>query len=356
MPATALASKPETVLVRNVYWLMAYAFKSVDVCEYQRIGSEDFSGMEDLLAAILLLGVESQRRRGFERGYREVEEDGWRIHGHIDLRATSALERAGRMGAHYAYDEYDEDTLLNRILKTCLLTLLRSDLVSKERRVRLKAAIGWLRDVGEVADPARIPWGSLRYHRNNRTYELLMNVCYLVVESLILTGAEGPARLASFDDSQWFSTLYEHFLLEYYRRHFPQLHAHAEGVKPSADAPDFMPTMLTDVTLSHGGKTLILDAKCYGHILSMHYDRGILSADHVRQIYYYATHAGEPDDVAAALVYAGTGEPVDDCDWTDQGYRLGCRVLDLDVPFEAISSKLDALVQSTFGLDLLKTA
>lgn len=349
MAGSTLASKPETILVRNVYWLMAYAFRTVDVREYRQIDSEDFDGMEDLLAAILLLGVESQRRRGFDRGYREVEEDGWRIHGHIDLRTTSALERGGRLGAHYVYDEYDEDTLLNRILKTCLLALLRSDKVSKKRRVRLKAALGWLRDVGVVDDPTRIPWQSLRYHRNNRTYELLMNVCYLVVNSLILNQTEGPTRLASFDDSQWFSSLYEHFLLEYYRRHYPQLHARAEGVKPSGDAPAFVPTMLTDVTLSHGGKTLILDAKCYGNILAMHYGRGILSADHVRQIYYYAAHAGLSEDISAALVYAGTGEAVDDCDWTDQGYRLGCRVLDLNVPFEAISSKLDTIVISAFG-------
>ncbi len=346
----SLASKPETVLVRNVYWLMAYAFRAIDVREYRQIGSEDFRGMEDLLAAILLLGVESQRRRGFERGYREVEEDGWRIHGHIDLRETSALERSGRLGAHYAYDEYDEDTLLNRILKTCLLALLRSERVSQGRRVRLKAALGWLRDVGVVDDPARIPWGSLRYHRNNRTYELLMNVCYLVVENLILTTATGPSRLAAFDDKQWFSTLYEHFLLEYYRRHFPQLRAHAESVRPPEGAPPFVPTMLTDVTLSYGGKTLILDAKCYGRILTMHYDQGILSAEHVRQIYYYATHAGAPADASAALVYAGTGEPVDDCDWIDQGYSLGCRVLDLDVPFADIAAKLDDIAQGAFSL------
>ena len=354
MGAASLETKPETVRVRNVYWLMAYAFRAVDLRDYAQIGAEDFRGMDELLAAILLLGVEAQRRRGFDRGYRLVEEDGWRIRGHVDLRKTAGLELSGELGAHYDYDEYDENTLLNRIMKTCLGALLRSTMVSAGRRNRIGTALGWLCDVGEVDDPRRIPWGRLRYHRNNRSYQLLMNVCYLVVNSLILTQEAGPLRLASFDDSQWFSTLYEHFLLEYYRRHFPQLGAHAESVKPSALAPAFVPVMLTDVTLSYAGKTLILDAKCYGKILSMHYGRGILSADHVRQIYYYATHAGSAEDVSAVLVYAGTGEPVSDADWIDQGYRLGCRVLDLGLPFDDISSKLDAIVCDAFG-DISKT-
>ena len=70
----------------------------------------------------------------------------------------------------------------------------------------------------------------------------------------------------------------------------------------------------------------------------------------MRQIYYYATHAGAPADASAALVYAGTGEPVDDCDWIDQGYSLGCRVLDLDVPFADIAAKLDDIAQGAFSL------
>ena len=87
MAQSALATRPATVLVKNVYHLMSYAFDAVDVKEYRTLETEDFSGMDDLLAAILLLGIESQRRRGLERDYQPVEEQGCLITS--DLRKWS---------------------------------------------------------------------------------------------------------------------------------------------------------------------------------------------------------------------------------------------------------------------------
>ena len=57
MAKTALATKPKTVLIRNIFHLMAYAFRAVDIRDYDQIGSEEFDGMDDLLAEILLIGV-----------------------------------------------------------------------------------------------------------------------------------------------------------------------------------------------------------------------------------------------------------------------------------------------------------
>lgn len=50
-----------------------------------------------------------------------------------------------------------------------------------------------------------------------------------------------------------------------YRRRFPQLGALLRRVCADKAAPPFAsPTrMLTDVSLSHGGRTLVIDAKCY---------------------------------------------------------------------------------------------
>lgn len=349
MAQTALTTRPDTVVVRNVYWLMAYAFHALDIADYRMLASEEFGGAEDLLAAILLVGVETQRRRGFERGYQAVAEDGWRVKGRVDLRRTMALENAGDVKAAYAYDEYTEDTTLNRILKTCVASLMRNGRVSPDRRRRLRGSLAWFGSVGIIADPSLIRWGDIRYHRNNRRYELLINVCYLVVRGMLLSSEQGDTKAALLDDEQRFSALYEHFLLEYYRRHYPQLGASAERVRQQDKLPKFVPTMLTDVTLRHGGRTLILDAKCYGKILSMSYGREILSAEHVRQIFYYACHTGTPGDTAAMLVYAGTGEKNTPETWVDQGYQLGCQILDLSRDFSTVSATLDGMTQSFFG-------
>lgn len=350
MTKTALETRPETVLVRNVFYLMSYAFRALDVRDYEKIGSEEFEGMDDLLAAILLIGVESQRRRGFEKDYKRIDEEGWRIKGRIDMRQTMELSFASAPSAAYGYDEYDEDTQLNRILKTSLLVLLGSENVQEGRRRRLRSAVAFMQGISTIDDPSRIRWSQLRYHRNNRSYELLMNVCYLVIKQHLMDPQSSEYNLASFDDKQWFSALYENFILNYFKRHYPSLHvAGQKSIRPSESAPSFVPSMFTDVSISNGERTLIIDAKCYGRIFSMNYDKEIMSADHIRQIYYYATHTGSPERVSAMLVYAGTSERQVSEYWDDGGYQLGCKTLCLNTDFSTIATGLDAVIEDTFG-------
>lgn len=344
MAQSALATKPVTILVKNVYHLMSYAFNAVDVREYRTLEAEDFSGMDDLLAAILLLGIESQRRRGLERDYQPVRERGWRIKGRIDMGGTMRLQMSGRAEVAYVYDEYTEDTLCNRILKTSALILSGSGEVSSSRRRRLHGALAYLQGVSPIADPARIPWNTLRYHRNNRSYQMLMGVCHLVIQHQLMGEREGERHLAVFDDRQAFSALFERFLLNYYRRHFPELDPKGQSeMKPGPDAPSFLPAMYEDVVLTHGDRTLIIDAKCYGRILSMRFDQPRLSAEHVRQIFYYAIHTGSPENTSALLVYAGTEESHVAETWRDQGYEMGCITLDLNREFTEIRGQLDTI-------------
>lgn len=353
MPQSALDTKPGTVLVKNVYYLMSYAFDAVDVRELRSLATEDFDDLDDLLAAILLLGIESQRKRGLEREYMAREEEGWRIKGRVNMHRTMRLQISGRNEASYEYDEYTEDTLFNQILKACALMLMGGSGVSETRRRRLRGALPYLQGVSAHVDLARVPWDRLRYHRGNRTYRLLMNICFLIANRQLLSQSSGNRQLAIFDDEQAFSALFEGFLFNFYRRHFPTLRPRSQQpIPPDPDAPSFLPTMYKDVTLSQGKRTLILDAKCYGRILSTRFEQKKLSAEHVRQIYYYASHSGSPEDVSALLVYAGTEEAPSNERWKDGGYSLGCVTLDLNRPFAEIRKTLEAIPHRWLGESL----
>ena len=59
--------------IKNVFYMLAYAFRALDRKAYSPLKSEDFANAEDLLAAILILGVEEQFKRGVSRAYIEEE-------------------------------------------------------------------------------------------------------------------------------------------------------------------------------------------------------------------------------------------------------------------------------------------
>lgn len=206
----------DTVVIRNIYYMMAYAFRALSLVEYRKLALESFEHLDDLLAAILVIGVSSQRRRGFEREYQEQSETLVGLRGRIDMGATARLKMAGKNQTHCFFDEFTEDTYKNRILKRCAEVLLHSKQVSKTRKNDLKRSLLVLRDISSI-DENRIAWDRLAYHRNNATYRLLMNVCYMVLHNRLLTNEDGAVVLADFNNAQQLSALYESFILEYYR-------------------------------------------------------------------------------------------------------------------------------------------
>lgn len=337
----------DNVVVRNVYYMMAYAFRTLDVDDFERLKTEPFDNLADLLAAILTIGISSQRRRGFEHDYSSRNEDLLGIRGRIDMRGTAHHRASQRNEVCCEYDEFTEDTYKNRILKTCAGLFVRDPEVPEARRRELKRALVSMRDVGEV-DPARIEWARLRYHRNNGSYRLLMNVCYMVAQSLILTTDQGETSLASFTSGQRLHALYEVFVLEYFRKEHPELGVSAKVIdrKASEDAPAFLPQLCTDITLEHGDRMLIIDAKCYGRILGTHHDKEILSPANLNQIQSYVMHAayGTGLDVQGMLLYALTeSEDARHESWDEIGHTWHCRTLDLGCEFEDIAAQLDEI-------------
>ena len=84
-------------------------------------------------------------------------------------------------------------------------------------------------------DPLRIQWSSIKYHRNNATYKMLVNICYLIIKGMLLTEQRGSKKIAHYLDDQLMHSLYEKFVLKYYRRHYPQFHASAAHIDWDVD-------------------------------------------------------------------------------------------------------------------------
>ena len=339
----------DTVVIRNIYYMMAYAFRAIDVKEFQKLASESFEHLDDLLAAILNIGISLQRKRGFERNYLEQNEDIAGLRGRLDLSKTARLIMSGKQQTHCYFDEFNEDTYKNRILKRCAEILLRNKDVDDIRHRDLKRSLLALRDVSSI-DEHRIDWSRLKYHRNNASYRMLMNVCYLIIDRELLSENGEDKQLATFEDVRKLSSLYENFVLEYYRTHHPELKTDARIVKNGigANAPVFLPSLCTDITLESDNGILIIDTKCYGRILSSNYGHEILSPAHRNQIFSYVMHEsyGNEKPVQGMLLYALTEhEQAMHESWEELDHTFHCFTLNLGQDFKDIAKQLDEIAQ-----------
>jgi len=142
-------------------------------------------------------------------------------------------------------------------------------------------------------------------------------------------------------------------VLEYYKKHHPELKANAAQigwniVEESTDT-SVLPIMQSDVLLSLGERTLIIDTKYYSKIMQQQYGKEKLRTAHLYQINTYVTQYDKNHqfNVDGMLLYAKTKEDViDDTQVTLQdGYKLYVRSLDLNTDFDTIKKRLDSFIR-----------
>ena len=175
-----------------------------------------------------------------------------------------------------------------------------------------------------------------------------MNICHLVLDGLLLTKEKGDQKLATFLDNQKMSRLYEKFVLEYYRKHCPELQPRASQIAWDVDDDirDFLPKMQTDITLTNGEKTLIIDTKYYGRTMQTIelYNSRTLHSNNMYQIYTYVKNKDKDGtgNVSGLLLYAKTDEDIA----PNQEYWLGGnRIGELNRPFGEIAGQLNEIAE-----------
>lgn len=341
-----------SIAIRNVYVMMAYAFRAIRSEGNDRIAAESFDHLHDLFAEILVRGVGTRVKRGLHRDYLQRSEGLATVRGRIDITRTVATRSVIRGRLVCEFDEYEPDTPHNQALKSVIVLLIRHGDVATSRRDALRRLLPYLEAVTLIA-PTSICWDTLTYHRANATYRLLLGVCELIVRGLLPTQDAGTINLTSWVSDDAMSSLYERFLREYYTVHHPALSPRASTVNWDYDdacalGAEQLPAMRTDVTLRGGQRALIIDAKYYGR--SMQVGRWGKTTVHSANLYQLLTYVKNADakrdgSVSGLLLYARTEAPEQpELDVVIQGNRIGAQTLDLNRPWEHLKGQLEDIV------------
>jgi len=331
--------------------MLAYAFQVLKEDSYANVATEEFEYINNLFAAVLAKGIANQIKRGLGREYVGKAESLSSLAGKIDISASVTQHTMLKKQLVCDFDEFTDNAYMNKILKTTAMLLIRSTDVAPQQKRALKKVMLYFTGVDEV-DPLRTQWSSIKYHRNNATYKMLMNICYLVIKGMLLTEQNGSRKLTQYVDDQRMHRLYEKFfVLEYYRKHYPQFKASAAHIDWDVDDSiiEFLPTMKSDITLEYGGKTLIIDTKYYEHSMQTNsfYNSRTMHSHNMYQIFTYVKNrdTANSGNVSGVLLYAKTDEDiVPDNDYLMSGNRISVKTLDLNTDFSVIERQLSKLV------------
>lgn len=336
--------------------MLSYAFQTLNQETYDDVAVESFDEMYNLLAAILAKGIGLQLKQGLYREYISRQEELPVMRGKINIPGTIKNKLARERVLTCEFDELSENNMLNQILKTTVMLLLRNGKVQTKYKDDLKKKMLYFSNV-DIIEPTEIKWSSICFQRNNQTYRMLVSICQLIIEGMLITTDKGDYRLASFLDEQRTCRLYEKFILEYYRKHYPELTVSASQILWSLDdgVGTMLPVMQSDIHLQRGNTVLIIDAKYYSHTTQVQFDKHTLHSNNLYQIFTYVKNRSyqfgeEENSVSGMLLYAKTEEEIQpDNVYQMHGSQISVKTLDLNLPFAEIASQMDRIVETHFS-------
>ena len=347
--------KYKNIFIKNIYYMLAYAFTNLRQEDLKEVSTEEFENVHNLFAAILAKGISNQLKQGLYREYINQTENLTTLRGKIDMSKTINNLVAGRRILNCEYDELSENNLLNRILKTTSMLLLRHGDVNEKYKAALKKVMLFFTNVDTI-NLNSIRWNSLRLHRNNQTYKMLLGICKLILEGMLLTTSDGEYKLTRFVDDQRMYQLFEKFILEYYIKEAPQVKAAKSQIPWALDdgISDMLPAMQSDIMLTQDNCVLIIDAKCYANTTQNHYDVSKLHSNNLYQIFTYVKNkdiimGSKPHKVSGMLLYARTDEEIlPNNIYQMSGNQISVKTLDLNKDFSEIAAQLNSIVSDHF--------
>ena len=339
--------------IHNVYYMLSYAFQILNEQSYKNIATEQFHNTADLMAAILSKGIATQIKRGLGKEYILRTETLSSLRGKMNITKSIKTQTILKKQMWCTYDEFSVNGTKNRIIKSTLELLLKSD-IPKYRKKELRKLMIFFSEVENI-DLHSINW-NMKYDRNNKTYRMLISICYLVINGLIQTNSEGNTKIMDFLDEQSMFRLYEKFILGYYKKHYAELSPSASRIPWSVDNTIMLPVMQSDIHLQKNNTVLIIDAKYYSHTTQVKYDNHTLHSNNMYQIFTYVKNCDyafgeEEHKVSGMLLYANTDEKIQpDNVYQMNGNQITVKTLDLNQKFDIIAKQLDDIVKSHFDI------
>lgn len=330
--------------------MLSYAFTDLSHPIYTRMAGESFENIDDLLATILMNGLRKQVKQGLFKDYIAYSEDLTMLRGKVIPRKTFENKIQRKQLLHVEYDEMTEDNLHNQIPKTVALYILRNGKVKVETKNRLKKILLYFGEVSTV-DLSTISWSDFSFHRHNKSYELLINICYFIYRRLLLTSESGINQLPDYDEES-LERLFEKFVLNYYKKHHPELRPSASQISwatsESLLTPNLLPAMKTDVVLNGIEHELIIDTKFYKRMYQYNFETRKHHSNNLYQIFTYVQNrqATQEKKVAGMLLYAQTNneEPMN-ATYQLVGNKVSIQSIDMNREFKEIQHALEVIAR-----------
>lgn len=298
----------DSVIIKNIFYMLAYVFESIDNKSLKSLGSETFENIDDMLSGLLSVLMSKQIKKGINKDYIQFSEDLKVPRGKINFNDTIKSGKLVNKSVVCNFDEYSENNISNQIIKSTLVNMLRKNRLSSKRKLEIKKIISVLENVEEI-DILKTKILKNTVSRTNKNYAFMLYICELYKNNQIFKESKTNHDVKEYIGVKSFHQLFENFVLNYFRKEHPILQPTGINMRWDTDSEQsLLPMLKTDITLFGKDHVLIIDTKYYGDMYSNNMNTTRMRASHINQIFAYVYNYANKESIKTSgmLLYAQT--------------------------------------------------
>ncbi len=130
--------KDKSIFIKNIYYMLAYAFQMLNKFEYEDLKTEEFEDIHNLFASILAKGISFQLKQGLYKEYISFQENLTTMRGKINISKTLKDRIEKKQVLFCNFDELSENNIFNQVIKSTAMLILKHPSVDDKYKVELK--------------------------------------------------------------------------------------------------------------------------------------------------------------------------------------------------------------------------
>ena len=340
--------------IQNIYFLLCYSWDKLEEKDVVNIHASEFNELIDLFGKVLINGLSYLLKRGLDRDYKLKEDVVNGVKGKLNFSNTIKDNLLMYRKTSCEFDEFDYDILHNQIIKTTLEKLLRTESLDKNLKHEIWVLLKRLPDIQTIYITPSL-YKQVRLHRNNRFYDFLLHVCYIINENLQISEETGDYKFREFDknDSKM-PYVFENFVRNFYKLEQKEFDVYRENIRwqltPEIEMDArYLPKMETDITLKSPDRKIIIDTKFYKEALNNHYNAEKIISENLYQLFAYIENQKNPADPVSEkcegmLLYPTVNKSLSKTYYNNHN-RISVQSIDLNQDWKQIREDLFELIE-----------
>lgn len=310
-----MIERKHKVPIRNLFCILCYAYEMPEFVSAFNGKDEDLPNL-DLLANLFIKETDRIMMKGLVSDYHNHAEETNQLSGKIIFEQSLNYIIQKKPALVCERDQFDEDILINQILKVTLNTLLSIEDLSKEQKRRIYMQVNKLQNVSTVK-LYRKTFSLIRLNRSQIYYQKMIFLAHFIFELKNLFHTEGPFNLIDvLSDDRKMQVIFEKFILNFYRIEQRKFLSKVERMKWKMFGGNLaiIPEMKTDISLIDpvNKEKIIIDAKYYADIFSKSFNADKIRSTHLYQLFTYLNHSSDVYLTRGILIYPTNGVKVDE--------------------------------------------